>query len=260
MVEPVASEVKVFTDLDEMSLGVAGDVTKVIGKAVSERGRFTIALSGGRTPRLLYEQLAARFVREIRWDAVHIFWGDERYVPVDHPDSNFAMANSSLISRVPVPYENVHRIPTESESPEKAADVYEQLLRDYFKSYGGEEDTYTFDVVLLGIGEDGHTASLFPGSPALREKERWVLPVLSPPLFSPRRRITLTLPALNSARLAFIIASGVEKREIVTSILSDPVESRPRYPAAMISPCDRLVWYVDRDAFGESHGMDSTGN
>jgi len=258
--EPVASEAKVFTDLAEMSLGVAWDITKVIGEAVSERGRFTIALSGGRTPRLLYEQLAVRFVRQIQWEAVHIFWGDERYVPGDHADSNFAMANSSLISRVSLPAENVNRIPTESESPEKAADVYEQLLRDYFQSTGGEEDTSTFDVVLLGIGEDGHTASLFPGSPALGEEERWVLPVRSPPSFSPRSRITLTLPALNRARLAFIIASGVGKREVVTSILSDPVESRRRYPAAMISPRDKLVWYVDRDAFGESHGMVSTGN
>ena len=250
------SEVQVFTDLDALSLAVAGDIAEEVEAAVSERGRFSMALSGGRTPRLLYQLLASQFCEKIPWDAVHLFWGDERYVPEDHPDSNFAMALDSLISSVPLPPQNVHRIPTEIEPPERAAGEYELLLREFFIASDGDESDGTFDVVLLGMGEDGHTASLFPGSEALDEKERWVMPVLSPPDLSPRRRITLTLPVLNSARKAFFIVSGMGKRQVLRSILDDPVKSEQLFPAARIHPRENLLWYVDREAFGRTRWPD----
>ncbi len=246
------SEVQVFTDLDALSLAVAGDIAKEIEAAVSERGRFSMAISGGRTPRLIYQLLASQFCEKIPWDAVHIFWGDERYVPEDHPDSNFAMALDSLISRVPLPTQNVHRIPTEIEPPERAAEEYELILREFFIASDGDESDGTFDVVLLGIGKDGHTASIFPGSEALDERERWVLPALSPPDFSPQRRITLTVAVLNSARKAFYIVSGVGKRQVLRSILDEPVKSEQLFPAARIHPRENLLWYVDMEAFGRT--------
>jgi len=133
----------------------------------AERGYFTLALAGGQTPRSLYRLLAREYRERIPWPQVHLFWGDERCVPPDDPDSNFAAAHETLISKVPLPSQNIHCIPTEIGPPEKAADVYEQVLREFF-----EGTSPTFDVVLLGVGEDGHTASLFPGDPVLQERKR----------------------------------------------------------------------------------------
>ena len=243
-------DVRVFEDLDELSLAAAGEIAGVIERAVSSEGRFSIALSGGRTPRLIYELLASEFGDIIPWDSVHMFWGDERYVPGDHPDSNYAMARESLISRVPLPTENINRIPTEIEPPEAAARAYENTLRGFFRSREGEETDRTFDLILQGVGEDGHTASLFPGDPAVRESDRWVLPVLAPPAYSPRQRITLTLPVLNSARKAFFLVSGAGKREVLKSALDVQSSSDHPFPAARIHPRESVVWYADRASYG----------
>ena len=239
------TEVRKHTDLEELSRVVAGEIAGEVETAVSTRGRFSMALSGGRTPRILYEILASQYRNEIAWDMVHIFWGDERYVPKDHPESNFAMVKSTLISRVPVPQQNVHRIPTELDPPVEAAEAYERVLRNFFSEDSADADDFTFDVILQGMGEDGHTASLFPTDPALDEKERWVVPVTAPPGYSPRERVTLTFPVLNRSRKAFFIVSGEGKREVLNAILNNPVEAEIHYPAANIHPMDRLVWYVD---------------
>ncbi len=239
------TEVRKHTDLEELSRVVAEEIAGEIETAVSTRGRFSMALSGGRTPRLLYENLASQYRDEIAWDMVHFFWGDERCVPKDHPESNYAMVESALISRVPVPQQNVHRIPTELYPPEGVAKAYEQVLRDFFSEGAAEADDFTFDVILQGMGEDGHTASLFPTDPVLDEKERWVVPVTAPAGYSTPERITLTFPVLNRSRKAFFIVTGEGKRDVLNAILNNPAEAEIHYPAANIHPIDKLIWYVD---------------
>jgi len=250
------TEVRKHADLEELSRVVAEEITGEVETAVSTRGRFSIALSGGRTPRHLYEILASQYHDKIAWDMVHIFWGDERYVSADHTDSNYGMVADSLISRVLIPSYNIYRIPTEIEPPERAAEAYEQTLRAFFsETYSEAEkgaDDFTFDVILQGIGEDGHTASLFPTDPVLDEKEKWVVPVTAPPGYSPQERITLTFPVLNKSRKAFFIVSGEGKRDVLNTILNSPAEAENHYPAANIRPMDELVWYVDDAASGVS--------
>lgn len=244
------TEVRKHADLDELSRVVAGEIAGEIETAVSTRGRFSMALSGGRTPRLLYENLASQYRDEIAWDMVHFFWGDERCVPKDHPESNFAMVESALISRVPVPQQNVHRIPTGLDTPEEAAEAYEQVLRNFFSEGAADADDFTFDVILQGMGEDGHTASLFPSDPVLDEKVRWVVPVTAPPGYSTPERITLTFRVLNRSRKAFFVVTGEGKRDVLNAILHNPAEAEIHYPAANIHPMDKLVWYVDDVAAG----------
>lgn len=246
------TEIRKRTDLEELSRVAAEEIAGEVETAVSARGRFSMALSGGRTPRLLYENLASRYRDKIAWDMVHLFWGDERYVPKDHPDSNYAMVNSTLVSRVPFLLQNVHRMPTELDPPERAAEAYEQVLRNFFSEGAADADDFTFDVILQGMGEDGHTASLFPADPVLYEKERWVVPVTAPPGYSPQERITLTFPVLNRSRKAFFIVSGEGKREVLNAILTDPAKAESHYPAANIHPMDNLVWYVDDAVSGVS--------
>ncbi|UCD71276.1 MAG: 6-phosphogluconolactonase, partial [Syntrophobacterales bacterium] len=187
----------------------------------------------------------------------HFFWGDERYVPRDHPDSNFAMAFRVLISRVPIPSQNVHRIPVEVEHPEGAAEAYERILREFLWSpkkadthsrtpHGGELFP-AFDLILLGVGKDGHTASLFPGDQALEEENRWVVAVHSPYGFPPVPRITLTLPVINRAGCILFTVSGSGKREVLRSILEDPDSAAHLYPAARVNPQGRVVWLIDEE-------------
>jgi len=192
------------------------------------------------------------------WPHIHLFWGDERCVPPDHPDSNFGMVFRAMISRASVPPGNVHRVPGEIVPPEKAAEAYEKILREFFKpenrgyarhSSGAEKQGFPpFDLVILGVGKDGHAASLFPEDPVLEEKNRWVAAV-SHPRGSPRvPRVTLTLPAINRARCVLFIVSGAEKRDIVHSIVSDLERASRFYPAARVRPEGRLVWFLDETA------------
>ena len=212
--------------------------------AVSARGRFTAALSGGRTPEALYTLLAkAPFASQIPWARVHLFWGDERCVPPDHRESNYRLARERLLDHVPVPPENVYRIRGEMD-PVDAAALYEGLLHDFFGQHG--EPCPAFDVVLLGLGEDGHTASLFPGSPAIRESVRRV----SAQYVDAQKgwRITLTPPAINAARLVAFLVSGKGKAAAVREVLEGPF--RPgTLPAQAIRPSrGELRWMLDRDA------------
>jgi 6-phosphogluconolactonase len=219
-------------------------------------GAFTIALSGGNTPRPMYEALTRPpFDTRMPWRDIHLFWGDERCVPSDHPDSNFAMAFRALISKVPVPSQNVHRIPAELNPPEDAAKAYEKILGEFFGSsvktethsqaMSGVEPFPSFDLILLGVGKDGHTASLFPGDRVLEEKKRWVAMVRNPHGSPPVPRITLTLPVINRAECVLFLVSGTGKREVIRSILKDVGPAIRSYPAARVSPVGRLAWLID---------------
>jgi 6-phosphogluconolactonase len=157
------------------------------------------------------------------------------------------MAYETMISKVPLPPQNIHRATSEIQTPERAAESYEKVLRGFFND-SDEETSLTFDVILLGIGEDGHTASLFPGSPALEEKSRWVVAVDAPPFFSPKKRVTLTLPVINKSISVFFLVSGSEKRLVLKSILEEPGR---HYPASMVQARKELIWYIDEGVFSD---------
>lgn len=248
-----------YRDLETLSLMAAEYICTLAAKSARERGIVTFALAGGNTPKPVYECLAGpRFGERMPWAHTHLFWGDERCVPPDHPDSNFGMASRALISKVPIPPQNLHRIPAEMASPEKAAEAYEKILREFF-GYSARTDTHSsgpyggrlfpsFDLILLGIGRDGHTASLFPGDQAVDEEKRWVAAVLLPHSFPTVPRITVTSPVINSARYVLFLVSGAEKRDVVRQIVNDPETASRSYPAARIQPEGTVVWFLDEEA------------
>ena len=236
------AELKVFDDLDELARAAAEEITRSAEEAIAERGWFTIALSGGNTPKPVYRLLAKE--PRIDWDRVHVFWGDDRHVPPNHPESNFGMAMDTLLSKVSIPLDNVHRMRTEKEDAERAAEEYAWTLRSAFGLEEGEWPR--FDLVLMGIGEDGHTASLFPGSEAVRERSRLVVApwVSSLGTF----RITLTAPVFNHAALALFLVSGEEKAEALRAVLEGDFQP-DRFPAQIVRPEEgKLLWLVDRAA------------
>jgi 6-phosphogluconolactonase len=213
-------------------------------EAAESRGRFSVALSGGSTPGDLYRLLAAAPYRgRIPWEQVHLFWGDERCVPPDDPGSNYWLASDTLINHVPIPSDNVHRVQGELE-PGAAARVYEHELKDYFCG-----PRTRFDLVLLGVGGDGHTASLFPGSAALQETEKLALAVEVYYEDRPASRVTLTLPAINTARDIWFLATGSTKAGIVQAALEEPDRN---LPAQQVCPrAGVLTWLLDADAAGQ---------
>lgn len=231
----------VCADLDDLARRAAAEWVRTADEAIARAGRFAVALSGGNTPRALYAKLAGEVLRSrIAWERWHFFWGDERSVPPDHADSNYRMAFEALLSRVPVPAANIHRIETER-GPAEAAAAYETALRDFFAMPRGGFPR--FDLVLLGIGEEGHTASLFPGSAALAERERLVVAVYVEKLKTDR--ITFTLPVLNSAAEVAFLVSGKSKAEVVKQTLRDGAD----IPAARVAPADgRVLWFLDKEA------------
>jgi 6-phosphogluconolactonase len=201
-------------------------------------GSFSLVLAGGNTPRLLYKILAARpAVDDMPWEHTHLFWGDERWVPHDHPDSNFGMAKKILLEKLPVPAGNVHPIYTDFETPGTAAAAYEKLLRDIGAAEG-------LDLILLGMGDDGHTASLFPASPALDITDRLVTDVIAPAHIPIVNRVTLTLPAINMARNVLFLIAGPRKNQILQTILDDPPTAFQLYPAARVRPKNKIIWFV----------------
>lgn len=227
---------------------IAGDVFATVAEtALRERGRFTIALAGGATPRASYAVLAAdaRSPKpRLDWSRAHVYWGDERCVPPDHPDSNYRMARETLLDVVPVPEAQVHRMRGEEEDPARAAALYETVLRASFDAAAPEVPR--FDLVLLGLGTDAHTASLFPGSPVLPETTRLVAAPFVEKLGT--HRITLTPPVLNAARHVVFMVSGSTKAEALRDVLEG--EERPDLrPAQCVRP-DRgsLLWLVDAEA------------
>jgi 6-phosphogluconolactonase len=236
---------RVFPDLDAVSRGALNEVRRAFRDAIEERGRFAIALAGGRTPANMYGLWAHEQGQgaPVPWEKVHLFWGDERYVPHTDPMSNYRMARETLIAYLPIPGANVHPMPGPENfpTPEKAAEAYEAELRMFFGS-----SPPAFDVQLLGLGVEGHTASLFPGSPALEEKKRWVVAVEAPA--KPSRRLTLTPVVLNQARNTFFLVCGADKREIVAALRDEPAKGPSQYPAGNIRPAGRVLWFLDTAA------------
>ena len=237
-------EIIICKDGDELNRNAAAQFIALGGDAIARSGRFAVALSGGSTPAALYSLLASVDFRDrVDWPRVHFFWGDERCVPPDHPDSNFRMAQENLLARIQLPATNIHRILGEQE-PRQAVTAYEAELKNFFGAGGGALPR--FDLILLGLGDDGHTASLFPGSSALAETERLVTAVYIEKLRS--HRLTLTLPVINAAAQVVFLVSGKSKKAIVSEVLgSDRASSR--YPAATVRPSDgSLTWLITADA------------
>ena len=198
--------------------------------AVAESGRFAVALAGGNTPRGVYELLAKEPAGKLPWDKIHLFFGDERHVPPDHPDSNYRMVRETLVGKVPIPEANVHRVRAEMDAPTPASQ-YESTLREFFHLQPGEWPR--FDLILLGMGDDGHTASLFPGSPALQEASRLVV---ANPTTLKGDRITLTLPVLNHAANVIFLVSGAGKAPIMQSAFASA--NGTRFPARQVQPAN----------------------
>jgi 6-phosphogluconolactonase len=212
--------------------------------AVEQRGRFTIALSGGSTPKSLFNLLATNARTVLPWDRTFFFWGDERHVPPTDPDSNYRMAEETMLSKIPVAAGNVFRIPTENPDAAAAAEAYEQTLRKFFQL--GPAEFPVFDLVLLGMGPDGHTASLFPGSAGLHEKARLVIANWVDKMKT--SRLTLTLPVLNAARCVAFLVSGTDKAAVLKTVLEEDAPAE-QYPSKLIRPNNgKLIWLVDRAA------------
>jgi 6-phosphogluconolactonase len=232
--------IQVFSSPEALADAVARHIVASAAEAISSRGRFTLALAGGSTPQATYSRLGTGDWRLATgdWRLVHILWGDERCVPPDDPQSNYRMAKEALLDRVPIPPEQIHRIRGEDD-PEKAAAEYERELRALL----GSED---LDLVLLGLGDDGHTASLFPGQPAVHETERWVMAVPAPT--GDMWRVTLTPAILNAARNVTFVVSGASKARRLQQVIE--VELTPDIlPAQVIRPVrGRLTWMVDEAA------------
>lgn len=242
MIETAPAERRIFDDAEALARGGAEWLCAL---AAASEGNFAVCLSGGSTPRRLYECLAEPGIASrFPWSRAHWFWGDERFVPHDHPESNYKMAHAAFLSRVPAPEANIHAIPTEGLSPDAAASAYEKTLARYYGADTLAHGRPLFDATLLGIGEDGHTASLFPGGRALDEKRRWVVAVVGA---KPEPRITLTYPALESSRDLAFLATGADKREILRRVRS----GERALPAARVHPAGRRHWFADRAAAPE---------
>ena len=231
-----------FPSIASLNAAAASVISELASKAIAERGRFTIALSGGNTPRALYELLARDYATTIDWNHVHLFWGDERNVPHSDIDSNFRMVKESLLDRTDIPLENVHAVPILKDDTAAAVAIrYAAVLQDIF-GQGIPE----FDLILLGLGNDGHTASLFPGMSEQEMMNGIVIATHSP--VKPFERISLTLNVINNARNVFFLVAGEEKKQILKAVLADEGNSDSKYPAAHVKPRGELVWFTDEAA------------
>jgi 6-phosphogluconolactonase len=224
---------------EELAEASARDFAARTQETLDERGRFAVALAGGSTPKATYEVLARDYANELDWSRVHVFFGDERSVPPDHEDSNYRMAYETLLSHVPVG--SVHRMRGEL-PPDEAAAAYEEELRAFF----GQVDVPRFDLILCGLGEDGHTLSLFPETAALDVNDRWV--VANPVLKLGTTRLTLTIPVLNESRAVTFLVAGESKAGALKEALEGDADPRA-YPAKLVRPeSGDLTWMVDRAA------------
>ncbi|GBC81565.1 6-phosphogluconolactonase [bacterium HR10] len=240
-------ELLICRDAEELALRAAMCFVELAEEFIARNGRFCVALSGGSTPRGLYARLASPPFRErVIWSKVHLFWGDERCVPPDHPESNYGMVERELLTKVPIPPANVHRMPGEKD-PEEAAVEYAHTLRTFFGLAACELPA--FDLVLLGLGEDGHTASLFPGTDVLHERTEMVRAVSVEKLGV--SRLTLTAAVFNHAANVIFLVSGERKAAVLREVLLGE-EQPDRLPAQLIAPTrGQLLWIVDRDAARE---------
>src|SRR5580692_8718531 len=234
--------VEVLPDPPSLARHVAEWMTAA---ALATTGPFRVSLSGGSTPKTLYGLLASDAFRErFPWQRVFWYWGDERFVPYDHPDSNYRMVREAMLAKAPVPPDNVFPVPVDG-SPQDAASRYERTLQQAYGATIFNPARPLFDVTLLGLGADGHTASLLPGEPVLDERQRWVAAVSHG---RPEARITMTYPAIDSSRRAAFLVTGREKAAIVRAIRAGNSE----VPASRIRPVGELIWFVDQAAAGEA--------
>lgn len=209
--------------------------------AIQARGRFTIALAGGSTPKPLYESLATH---DLPWDKIHVFWGDERYVSPDHPDSNERMARLAWLNNVSIPATNIHAIPTSEGNPTASAVKYEQHLQQFFQAAPGVFPA--LDVILLGMGDDGHTASLFPHTDALKVRDR----LIAVGNKDGQPRITFTYPFINASRCVIFVVAGANKQPALAQIFADSADNS-QYPSRLIQPQGELWWLLDAAAGAE---------
>lgn len=231
-------EKHVYSTPDDLAGAAATRIVEILVEALASRPKASLVLTGGRTPRLTYRRLAEHHHDAIDWHRVALFWGDERFVPHDHPESNYGMAKESLLRNIEVA--DAFPIPTDHASPSASAEHYERDILGYFANREP-----LFDLTLLGLGDDAHVASLFPGAPELEERERLVVPAQAPPEHAARDRISLTFPALNASKCVLFLVAGENKRGAVRQALSgDDV------PAAHVAPREHLLWYLDAEAAG----------
>ena len=233
---------EIYPDIDQLSWRAAQLFVQLARQSVEKKGRFCVALSGGSTPLLTYTLLARQpLADQVKWNGVHLFWGDERCVPPDHPMSNYGQVERALIRHVNIPSENIHRMHGEL-APIDSARHYEMEIRRFFGT-GGQQPP-ALDLFLLGLGEDGHTASLFPGSPALEEQDRWVLAVRRPEDGS--WRLTMTFPLLNAANTVVFLVSGDKKATILRRALQSQHKTDVLLPVQKVLPATgRLIWMTD---------------
>jgi 6-phosphogluconolactonase len=243
---PLQVEYKTVANADALADQVAAWLTSL---AVASEGTFSVCLSGGSTPRKLYERLAREPCRdEFPWSRTHFFWGDERFVPHDNDQSNFRMVNSALLSKIPAPAANIHPVPTQDLSPDDAARQYEHELRSFYDAFRRPQaSSELFDVTLLGLGEEGHLASLFPESDALRERRRWAVAVIG---VKAEPRITLTYPALESSKNTVFLVVGEQKREVLDRFRRHDAT----LPAVHFCPIGALHVFADQSAAGDPTG------
>jgi 6-phosphogluconolactonase len=233
--------IEILPDPPALARHVAGWMTAA---AQAARGTFRVSLSGGSTPKALYRLLASdEFSGRFPWQSVSWYWGDERFVPYDHPESNYHMTREAMLARAPAPPGNIHPVPVDG-TPEDAARRYERTLEEAYGAPALNPARPLFDVTLLGLGSDGHTASLLPGDPVLQERKRWVSVVSHG---RPEIRITMTYPAIESSRRVAFLVAGAEKARILREIR----KGDSRAPAARVRPLGELFWFVDRAAAGE---------
>jgi 6-phosphogluconolactonase len=240
-------EIRKLTTPQELFAAAAEEVVRTANESIAQRGLFTIALSGGSTPKSLFTLLATNARSSFNWEQTFFFWGDERHVPPEDDESNYRMAQEAMLSKVPVPRGNVFRIPTENPDADAAALSYEQTLGKFFALEPGQFPR--FDLILLGMGPDGHTASLFPETAALQEKSRLVVANWVEKLKT--SRITFTLPVLNAARCVAFLVSGTDKAAVLRTVLQSDVPGE-QYPSKLVRPSDgKLIWFLDRAASSE---------
>ena len=242
-----AADVRRLSTPQDLFQAAAEEMIQAATQSVEQRQQFSIALSGGSTPKGLYTLIAANAATTLPWDRMFFFWSDERHVPPDDRDSNYRMANESLLSKVPIPAANIFRVPAENPDASAAAESYEKSLRRFFASAPG--DVPRFDLILLGLGPDGHTASLFPGTAALHERSRLVIANWVEKLQT--SRITFTLPLLNAARCVVFLVSGSDKASVLREVIEGDATGE-KYPSKLVQPKDgKLIWLVDRAAASE---------
>jgi 6-phosphogluconolactonase len=241
-------EIRTLTTPQELFAAAAEEVVRTADESIARRGRFTFALSGGSTPKGLFTLLATNARATFPWDHTFFFWSDERHVPPTDADSNYRMADEAMLSKIPVAASNVFRVPAENPDAAAAAQSYEETLRKFFQLKGGEFPR--FDLILLGLGPDGHTASLFPESAGLQEKSHLVIANWVEKFKT--SRLTFTLPVLNAARGVAFLVSGTDKAPALHSVLEDESAPGERYPAKLVRPNNgKLAWFLDVAAASE---------